>query len=274
MESESQFSRLERMIGLAGLERLRRARVVVVGLGAVGGYAVEALARFGVGGLRLVDFDRVRASNLNRQLLALHSTIGHSKAQLAAARVRDINPDCDAVPLELFVHTDTLEQVLDGEIDLVLDAIDSFTPKLELLTAVLARQLPVISCMGAALRTDPTAVRVGPLEHTLHCPLARRMRKAFRKRNLPLTLPCVHAIEPVNHLPATAGVDGAALDGDDAQETYTRGRLRRSLGSLPTLTAIFGLTLANEAVRTLLGGKIVEERHSASEIRHSTLDDE
>ena len=252
---ESQFSRLERMIGQAGLSRLRRARVVIVGLGAVGGYAAEALARFGVGSLRLVDFDRVRPSNLNRQLLALHSTIGQSKARLAAARVRDINPDCDAQPLELFVHTDTLDQVLASPVDLVLDAIDSFTPKLELLSAALARRLPVLSCMGAALRTDPTAVRVGPLEHTIHCPLARRMRKALRKRNLPLDLTCVHSVEPVHHLPPTAGVDG-----DDDQETLARGRLRRSLGSLPTLTGIFGLTLANEAVRTLLGGKIVDEK--------------
>jgi len=251
---ESQFSRLERIIGASGLERLRWARVVVVGLGAVGGYAVEALARFGVGSLRLVDFDRVRPSNLNRQLLALHSTIGQSKAQLAAARARDINPACDAQPLELFVHTDTLEQVLAGPVDLVLDAIDSFTPKLELLAAVLAKRLPVLSCMGAALRSDPTAIRVGPLEKTLHCPLARRVRKALRKRGLPLDLICVHSIEPVSHLPSAAGVDG-----DDAQETYTRGRLRRSLGSLPTLTGIFGLTLANEAVRILLGGRIVAD---------------
>jgi len=251
---ESQFSRLERMIGAGGLERLRRARVVVVGLGAVGGYAVEALARVGVGSLRLVDFDRVRPSNLNRQLLALHSTVGQSKAHLAAARARDINPACDAQPLELFVHTDTLDQVLAGPVDLILDAIDSFTPKLELLAAVLTRRLPVLSCMGAALRTDPTAIRVGPLESTIHCPLARRMRKALRKRSLPLDLPCVHSIEPVNHLPPAAGVDG-----DDDQETYTRGRLRRSLGSLPTLTGIFGLTLANEAVRVLLGGKIIAE---------------
>ncbi|MCL2701442.1 MAG: tRNA threonylcarbamoyladenosine dehydratase [Phycisphaerae bacterium] len=257
---ESQFSRLERMIGTAGLARLRRARVVVAGLGAVGGYAVEALARFGVGRLRVVDFDRVRPSNLNRQLLALHSTVGQSKAQLAAARARDINPACDVEPLELFIHADTMDQVLAGDVDLVIDAIDSFSPKLELLAAVLTKNLPAISCMGAALRTDPTAVRVGPLEHTIHCPLARRMRKALRKRNLPLSLPCVHSIEPVDHLPPAAGVDG-----DDDQETYTRGRLRRSLGSLPTLTGIFGLTLANEAVRMLLGGKIVAKKVTSDE---------
>ena len=246
--ADNQFTRLERIIGKAGLERLAQAHVVVVGLGAVGSYATEALARAGVGRLRLVDFDEVRPSNINRQLYALHSTIGKSKTQLATARVQDINPRCEVEPLQVFVHTDTMEQVLGGPPDLVVDAIDSFAPKCELLSAVLSRGLPVVSSMGAALRTDPTAVRIGPLGQTVNCPLARRLRKALRKRDLPLDLLCVHSIEPVDQLPPEAGVDG-----DPEQEVHPRGRLRRSLGSLPTLTGIFGLTIANTAMKMLLG---------------------
>lgn len=245
---DERFSRMARMVGPEGIAILQRAHVAVVGLGAVGSYATEALARAGVGRLRLVDFDEVRPSNVNRQLYALQSTLGVPKIDVARGRVGDINPSCQIEPMRCFVHVDTLDQVLAGPPDLVIDAIDSFAPKCELLAAARGRGIPLVSSMGAALRTDPACVRVGPLHDVHHCPLAAKIRKRLRAKALPLDFLCVYSIEPLAHLPEHA-VDPTAHAGEDVLH---RGRLRRPLGSLPTLTGIFGLTAANTALRLLL----------------------
>jgi tRNA threonylcarbamoyladenosine dehydratase len=250
--SEEQFSRIERMIGPEGLRVLQQSFVAVVGLGAVGSYVVEGLARAGVGRLRLVDFDEVRPSNLNRQLYALQSTLGHPKCEIAHRRVMDINPACRVEALRVFVHTETLDQVLAGPPDLVIDAIDSLAPKIELLAALRTCGLPMISCMGAALRTDPTSVRVGPLAKVHHCPLAQRVRKKLRLREVPIDFSCVYSIEPVHHLPADARTSEKQNENESEEDTFARGRKRTTLGSLPTLTGIFGLTAANAALRLLL----------------------
>ena len=235
------------MVGPEGLRRLREAHVAVIGLGAVGSYATEALARAGVGRLRLVDFDEIRASNINRQLYALESTVGRPKVEVAAERVRDINPACNGEALRLFVHQETLDEALVGPPDLTLDCIDSLAPKLELLSALVERGLPALTCMGAALRTEPWRVRVGLLSEVTVCPLARRRKKGLRKRGLSTDIPCVHSDEPVDRAmvrePEESGEEGPRV----------RGRARRTLGSLPTLTGIFGLTMANEALRMILG---------------------
>ncbi len=245
--TEPRFARLERMVGAEGLRRLAAARVAVVGLGAVGSYAVEGLARAGVGALRLVDHDEVRPTNVNRQLHALGSTIGRPKVEVLRERVLDINPRCAVEALRLFVHVDTLDRVLSGPPDLVIDAIDSVTPKVELLAEAVARGIPVLSSMGAALRTDPTKVRVGPLARSERCPLAKQVRKRLRQRNVSVAFPCVYSDEPVSgRIAASVGTDGG-------EESFERGRPRRVLGSLPTLTGIFGLVAANEALRMLLG---------------------
>ncbi|MEN6642131.1 MAG: tRNA threonylcarbamoyladenosine dehydratase [Armatimonadia bacterium] len=248
MTTPEQFRRLEMMVGEAGLARLRAAFVCVIGLGAVGSYATEALARAGIGRLRLVDFDLLRASNLNRQLYALHSTIGRPKCEVAAERVLDINPDCQVEPLKVFVHAETMDEVLQGPPDLVIDAIDSYAPKLELLCALCERGIPLLSSMGAALRTEPSRVQVATIEQTQVCPLARRLRKGLRQRGVTTDLPCVYSDEPVDksriHPPEPRQADD--LD---------RGRERRSLGSLPTMTGLFGLTVANEALQMILGNR-------------------
>lgn len=253
---EERFSRIGRMIGGDGLERLARSYVTVIGLGAVGSYAVEGLARAGVGRLRLVDFDKVHPSNINRQLYALESTLGQAKCDLAAQRVHLINPACRTEAINAFVHRETLDQVLDSSPDLVIDAIDSFNPKVELLSELSRRNIPTISCMGAALRTDPTCVRVGPLSAVHHCPLACKVRKKLRQAGIATPFTCVYSIEPVSNLPS--GVIGP--EEPESSPGLERGRARRPLGSLPTLTGIFGLTAANTGLRLLLADLFPTER--------------
>ena len=254
MQHESQFQRLEQMIGEAALQRLHDAFVVVVGLGAVGGYAVEALARSGIGRLRLIDYDEVRPSNINRQLYAHWGTIGRKKCELGTERVRTINPNCEIEMLDLFVHTDTMPQVLgpstNGQTpDFVIDAIDSLNPKLELVTALQKSKLPFVSSMGAALRTDPTLVRVGRLHEVTYCPLAAILRKHLRRRDVAMDFDCVYSPEPVRHLRPEA-----VLPPEESEENYyPQGRKRASLGSFPTLVGIFGLTAANHVLLKLLG---------------------
>jgi len=243
---KEQFQRIELLIGEHGLARLQAAHVAVIGLGAVGSYATEALARAGVGRLRLVDFDVVAESNINRQLYALHSTVGQPKAELARARVLDLNPDCQVEALRVFVHADTLEQVLEGPPDLVIDAIDSYNPKLELLTALSLRQIPAVSSMGAALRSDTTLIRLGRVDETRICPLARQLRKGLRQRGIASDIPCVYSEELVD----TSNIQEPD---EDEERVVDRGRRRRAMGSLPTMTGIFGLTVANVALKILLG---------------------
>ncbi len=253
---DPRFQRLHLMIGPEKAARLGRAHVAVVGLGAVGSYAVEALARGGVGRLRLVDFDRVQRSNINRQLFALESTLGQPKAEVAARRVADINPACAVEPLRLFAHRESLDLVLGGGIDLLVDAIDAVIPKVELTAGALARGVPLVSCMGAALRTDPSAVRVGPLSKAVQCPLASRVRKLLRRRGFPVDHPCVFSVEPVDR---SIPLPPETEDPDTAPPGVRRGRERRVLGSLPTLTGLMGLLAAHTAMRLLLGGSFARE---------------
>ncbi len=246
---DARFSRLERMVGPEGIDRLRRSHVVVVGLGAVGSYAVEALARASVGRLRLVDFDEIRPTNLNRQLYALTSTLGLPKVEAARTRVLDINPDCRVEALPLFVHAETLERVLEGPPDLVVDAIDALQPKVALLAETVRRGIRVVSSMGAALRTDPARVKVSTLERSERCPLARHVRARLRRLGLRTDFPVVYSDEPTEGLrPEAVGEPG-----EDSERTLARGRPRATLGSLPTLTGIFGLVAANTALEILLG---------------------
>jgi tRNA threonylcarbamoyladenosine dehydratase len=246
---DGRFARIERMVTSAGLARLQRARVTIIGLGAVGSYATEALARAGIGHLRLVDFDEVRLSNINRQLFALESTVGRKKTHVARERVLQINPRCRVEIMDVFVHTDTVDAVLDGGADVVIDAIDALTPKVELLAALRGRNMRMVSSMGAALRTDPSQIRVGTIEEVHHDPLAAKVRKALRKRGIPVDIRCVYSTESTDHLPPAATEPGPSTSSED---TYDRGRRRKTLGSLPTLTGIFGLTAANEVLRMIL----------------------
>jgi tRNA A37 threonylcarbamoyladenosine dehydratase len=237
MNSGERFSRLRMLLGEEALLRLSRAHVLVAGLGAVGSFAVEALARSGIGHLRLVDFDHVELSNVNRQLYALDSTENLAKAALAAARVQDINPACLVEGLEMRIQDETLEQLLTPRPDIVVDAIDTLRDKVSLLAYCVTAQIPVVASMGAARRSDPLCVTSGNLAAIEGCPLARQVRKMLRAKDLSWEgLRCVFSTE----LPARAS--SAAL----------RERLpQRAMGSSVCVTGVMGLVLAREAMAQL-----------------------
>jgi len=178
------FQRTEMLLGSEGMERLANARVAVFGLGGVGGFAAEALARSGVGALDLIDYDTVSESNCNRQLLALESTVGAYKVDVAAERIGQINPDCKVRAYKLFYLPET-EQYLDlGDYDYIIDAIDTVTGKLLLIGNAKEAGVPIISAMGTGNKLDPAAFRVADITETSVCPLARIMRKELKKRGI------------------------------------------------------------------------------------------
>ena len=238
METNRRFMRTEALIGAEGVEKLQHASVMVVGLGAVGGYALEALARAGIGRLILVDFDVFDETNINRQILALSSTVGRRKTEVARERVLEINPDCRVEVCDLFVNRETIPQLLRMPVDFVVDAIDSLNAKCCLIEALQQAGIPFVSSMGAALKTDPSQIRLGSLAQTENCSLARLVRQRLRRRGVDLQrVLCVSSRELPRPVPDAKPQDG---------------RERRPLGSLPTITAIFGLMMANEVICRLI----------------------
>lgn len=218
--------RTERLIGSAGCERLAAARMLIVGLGGVGGYAAEALARAGVGQLTLVDGDCVSHSNRNRQLLALESTFNQPKTVVMAERIHDINPACRVQLVNQFVPPEQmLALVTSDNFTQVIDAIDSVDSKVALLAAALTSGIPVASSMGAGGRLDPTRLRVTDLMDTQICPLARVVRQHMRRRGFERGVVAVWSDE----LPRPAS--------------------ERVIGSISYLPALFGLTLAGGVIQ-------------------------
>jgi tRNA A37 threonylcarbamoyladenosine dehydratase len=216
--------RTELLIGGSGLENLARARVVVVGLGGVGSYCAEALARAGVGSLVLVDGDSVSVSNINRQIIALVDTIGLPKAQVMADRIGRINPACAASPQVMWVSRDNADRLLSperGSVYYVADAIDSIPAKLDLIEACLKSGVNIISSMGAGNKIDPTRFRVADISQTHTCPVARAVRQGLRKRGIlrGLTVvfsdesPIVHQPGPVGSISPVPGAAGLAMAG-------------------------------------------------------------
>ena len=237
------FSRTEQLIGSEAFAKLKSARVAVFGLGAVGSYAVEALARAGIGFLRLVDCDCIRLSNINRQLYALESTLNRPKSEVAADRVRDINPGCVVEACHEFAGKDTLPRLLSGRLDVVVDAIDSVTPKVELIAAAVQNGIRIVSSMGAATRLDPAGIRLGDISETDVCPLARFVRKRLRRRKITGGVRCIFSVEEPFNKPA-------AVDAED--QSFCQGRVRRPIGSLSYITGIFGLLAAYEVIRMII----------------------
>lgn len=178
------FIRQEMLLGSEAMERLARSHVIVFGIGGVGSYAVEGLARAGIGSLTLVDSDTVGISNLNRQLCALHSTIGQYKSDVMAARVRDINPDCQVRSLPLLYNEESKEQFFDRPYDYIVDAIDLVSCKLSLICTARERNIPMISAMGTGNKLDPTQFCITDISKTSGCHLARIMRRELRARGI------------------------------------------------------------------------------------------
>lgn len=181
---DGQYVRTEMVIGKSGVEKLRSTAVMVLGIGGVGSYTAEALARAGVGKLTLVDKDTVDVTNINRQLPALHSTVGRAKVEVMAERIADIDPDCDVAAEQCFFLPETAEQFDFRRYDYVVDAIDNVTGKLAIIEKAAAEGVPVISSMGTGNKLDPSMFRIATIEETRVCPLARVMRKELRARRI------------------------------------------------------------------------------------------
>jgi tRNA threonylcarbamoyladenosine dehydratase len=232
------FSRTAQLIGDDGLSRLSAARVLVAGIGGVGSYAIEALARAGVGNLALVDSDTVHPSNINRQLHALRTTVGQPKVLVMTERLLQINPDLQVTPVQVLITPDNVSDLLEPGYDLVLDAIDTFSAKLALVKICVERQTPVISSMGAAGKLDPTRIQIADIADSHGCRLARKMRKELRHNGISSGVTVVFSDEPC----MTEQLGIADINGDT----------RRPLGSISYLPASFGLFMAGVAIKRLL----------------------
>lgn len=192
---ESTLQRMELLLGNTQLEQLKNACVLVVGIGGVGSYCAEALARSGVGKIILMDHDVIAPSNLNRQIHATYETIDQPKTDAMKARIASFRHDCEVVICDAFYDAAQNEQLFNEPIDFVVDAIDTLSSKLELITACLARKIPFISCLGMANRFDPTAIQITELMKTSYDPLARVLRSMVRKRNIQQKIPVVYSQE-------------------------------------------------------------------------------
>ena len=258
------FDRAARLFTEPGLGRLMHARVLVFGMGGVGSFAAEALARSAVGRLVLIDFDEVCITNVNRQLHALKGNVGRHKVEVMAERVRLIHPAGEVTPVPTFYNEESSAELLSGEIDFVVDAIDNLTAKAHLLASCLQRGIPVVSSMGAAARLDPTRIRTADLAHTHKDPLARNVRKLLRQKHgltlgdkQPLGITAVFSDEPPID-PTPVGYDQGqgfrcvCPNGDNGLHSCEK--RTRIEGSAAFVTGAFGLACASVAVRGLIEG--------------------
>ena len=234
----NQFSRTQLLLGEEGMERLFSARVAVFGIGGVGGYTVEALARSGVGALDLIDDDRVCLTNLNRQIFATRSTVGQYKVDVAEQRIHDINPDAVVRTYKTFYSPDTAAQFDFAQYDYVVDAIDTVAQKLQLAVWCQERGYREISAMGGGNKLDPTRLRFARIEETVNCPLARVMRKECRRRGIHDLQVLYSDEQPVR------------MEKISDEQWRESGSL---LGTMSYFPPIMGQMIASRVIRDLLG---------------------
>ena len=250
-EMLNQFSRTQLLFGPEAMEHLARCRVAVFGIGGVGGYAVEALVRSGIGALDLIDDDRVCLTNLNRQLYATRKTVGKYKVDVAEERIHDINPDCIVRTYKTFYLPETRDQFDFTQYDYVIDAIDTVSGKLALVEQAQAAGTPIISAMGAGNKTDPTAFRVADIHKTSVCPLARVMRSECKKRGI-RHLKVVYSTE----LPKRPLEDPSISCRSHCicPPGTRKCTVRRDIpGSTAFVPSVAGLIIAGEVVKDLIG---------------------
>ena len=252
---DSRFAGIERLYGAGSVDRLARARIAVVGVGGVGSWAAEALARSGVGSLALIDADEVCVSNTNRQLHALAATLGQPKVAVMAERLRGINPALTLEAIERFVTPGSLAELLDRDFDLVLDACDAFRVKVEMIAWCRRRKLPLVVCGSAGGRTDPTQVRVRDLSRTEHDALLSLIRRKLRQEfHFPKNtdryfgVPAVYSLQNVRYPQSDGSVCGTRPEGADSMGLDCGG----GLGAATHVTAVFGMAAAGRALEMLL----------------------
>ena len=238
-DTAPQFERTRILLTPEEMSRLAHAHVLVAGLGGVGSYCAEALARAGVGRLTLIDHDVVAASNINRQLPALLSTVGQPKAALMTARIRDINPACELQVIREFLTPDNVTRLVPAEVDYVIDCIDSLNCKVALVVTSIERGLRVASSMGAGNKLDPARIRLADISKTSQCPLASVMRKRLRKRGIHKGVLTAFSDEPGRTPLAPQPVEGS-------------GRPRAVNGTISYMPPLFGLMLAGAVVQQLI----------------------
>ncbi len=230
--------RTQLLLGDEKMERLRRAHVLVVGLGGVGAYAAEMICRAGVGRMTIVDADTVQPSNINRQLPALHSTIGRKKAEVLQARYKDINPDLELTVLPVFLKDENIPELLDAaSYDFIVDAIDTLSPKCHLIVEAMKRHIKIVSSMGAGAKSDITQVRFADIWETYHCGLSKAVRKRLQKMGIKRKLPVVFSTEQ-------ADPNAVLLTDDEMNKKST-------CGTVSYMPAVFGCYLAEYVIKRL-----------------------
>lgn len=236
MEDWKQRTRL--LLGEEKMERLQQAHVLVVGLGGVGAYAAEMICRAGVGRMTIVDADTVQPTNINRQLPALHSTMGREKAEVLAVRFKDINPDIQLTVLPVFLKDDNIPELLDAaQYDFIVDAIDTLAPKCYLIAEALKRHIKIVSSMGAGAKSDITQIRFADIWDTYHCGLSKAVRKRLQKLGIKRKLPVVFSTEQAD--------PKAVLLTEDEQNK------KSTCGTVSYMPAVFGCYLAEYVIKRL-----------------------
>ena len=234
-----EFSRTELLLGTEGMDRLRHSCVTVLGVGGVGSHCIEALARSGVGHLILVDHDKVSLTNINRQSIALHSTVGQYKTKVMKAKIADISPEIQMMTYEEFVLEENLEQVFEIRPDYIVDAIDTVTAKLSVAEYAKEHQIPLISSMGTGNKLHPEMFEIDDIRNTSVCPLCRVMRKELKKRNVESLKVLYSKEKPV--------------DISDRVTEEEKGARRSLPGSISFVPPVAGLMIAGEVIRNLSG---------------------
>ena len=233
------LERTELLLGSENIEKLRSSNVLIVGVGGVGAYAAEMIVRAGVGRMTIADADTVNPTNINRQLVALHSTIGEQKCDVLARRLKDINPNLELKIVSKYIKDELTDELLDSDdFNFIVDAIDTLSPKVALIVGALNRGIPLVSSMGAGAKTDPTQMEIRDISKSHHCPLAHMLRKRLHKVGIRKGFKAVFSPEPIR--------EGAMVLCEEQNK-------KSNVGTISYIPALFGIGCASVVIRSLIG---------------------